>query len=781
MMKRLLFIAFVSVAATLSATAQSVYELTEPSVPKTIRTGHLDMGGTSPDGGSIEVNSYYMIIDGKPVVPVLGEFHYSRYPAEQWEEEILKMKAGGITVLPTYVFWNLHEEREGVFNWEGDRNVRRFLELCKKHDMPVIIRIGPFCHGEIRNGGLPDWLFAKALEVRSNDANYLYYVDRLYGEIAKQLDGFYYKDGGPIIGCQLENEHQHSAAPWAITYPGEPNDYTAATYDASITMIGVSVQDKEITTADLGDIHMKTLKDMAVSKGIITPFYTATGWGNAAVIGSEALPVTAAYTYPFWAEPEMSPFCIFKDIHVDPDYGPVRYDPVQFPSFCAEMGAGIQMIWKRRPIVPGKAAEALMVRTLGSGSNGIGYYMYHGGSTPKQEGGVGSFMDEPMGMPKVSYDFQAPIGEFGLEGASYRNLRLLHSFLGDFGDILAPMETVLPDGWEKMTPDNRDELRYAARMKDGSGFVFMVNFQDHDSERHDQTGLQLSLKLSDETLNIPSSGTFTLPKDESLIIPFNLRMGTPVLKYATAQLLMKIDDNGQDHYFFFAPEGLNPEFVFDKTTVRGKNIFRPVAGLASTFKVCAAVGKDIKVTVLTREQALNSHKVNGKILITESTILPENDRVRLLNLGDNQFEYVLYPSKAGFATQTAEVEEVKPEFEWKKIGARRMTVSFDTPAADQVHEYFLNVDYTADLAMAFINGTMILDHFWYGQPWKIGLNRLTERMSKEDLVFYFRPMGADYPYLIDIPEEDQPDFSQGKVCRINGVEIISQYVTTLKL
>ena len=58
-----------------------------------------------------------------------------------------------------------------------------------------------------------------------------------------------------------------------------------------------------------------------------------------------------------------------------------------------------------------------MVRTLGSGSNGIGYYMYHGGSTPKQKGGVGSFMDEPMGMPKVSYDFQAPLGEFGLEGA----------------------------------------------------------------------------------------------------------------------------------------------------------------------------------------------------------------------------------------------------------------------------------------------------------------------------------------------------------------------------
>lgn len=128
-------------------------------------------------------------MDGEPVIPVMGEFHYSRYPHEQWEEEILKMKAGGINVLPTYIFWSLHEEREGIFNWSGNRDIRKFFELCKKHDMNVMVRIGPFGHGEIRNGALPDWLFAKPLEVRSNDENYLFYVKCLYGEIAKQLEG----------------------------------------------------------------------------------------------------------------------------------------------------------------------------------------------------------------------------------------------------------------------------------------------------------------------------------------------------------------------------------------------------------------------------------------------------------------------------------------------------------------------------------------------------------------------------------------------------------------
>ena len=253
------------------AMAQQVYELDMPVKEKTIYSGHLKLGGSNPSGERIEVNSYYMSVGGKPVIPVKGEFHYSRYPECQWEEEILKMKAGGVTVIPTYVFWSIHEEKEGVFNWEGNRNLRKFLSLCQKHNMWTVVRIGPFCHGEIRNGGLPDWLFAKPLEIRSNDANYLKYVKRLYEEIGRQLEGLYYKDGGTIIGTQIENEHQHSAAPWGITYPGEPKDMTSATYDANITMIGVSVQDKKITTADLGDLHMKTLKKMAEEAGIQTP------------------------------------------------------------------------------------------------------------------------------------------------------------------------------------------------------------------------------------------------------------------------------------------------------------------------------------------------------------------------------------------------------------------------------------------------------------------------------------------------------------------------------
>lgn len=760
------------------AMAQQVYELDMPVKEKTIYSGHLKLGGNNPSGERIEVNSYYMSVGGKPVIPVMGEFHYSRYPECQWEEEILKMKAGGVTVIPTYVFWSIHEEKEGVFNWEGNRNLRKFLSLCQKHNMWTVVRIGPFCHGEIRNGGLPDWLFAKPLEIRSNDANYLKYVKRLYEEIGRQLEGLYYKDGGTIIGTQIENEHQHSAAPWGITYPGEPKDMTSATYDANITMIGVSVQDKKITTADLGDLHMKTLKKMAEEAGIQTPLYTATGWGNAAVIGEEAIPVTAAYTYPFWAKPGMSPFCMFKDIQKNPDYAPVRYDTEKYPSFCAEMGVGIQMIYTRRPIVTAKAAEALMVRTLGSGANGIGYYMYHGGSTSKM-GPTAFFSDEPMGMPKISYDFQAPLGEFGLEHGSYRALRLLHLFLNDFSSQLAPMETVLPKGYEQMTPDNRETLRYAARVKGKSGFVFMVNFQDHDTARVDQKDLCLRLKFADETLRIPSQGTFTLPKDESLILPFNFQMEDALLKYATAQLLLKLDDKGTDHYFFFVPEGIHPEFVFDKTTVAGKHCYTPEAGLKSTFMVKTSGGKRFKVTTLTREQALNACKVDGKLLITSSMVLPEAGRVRLLNMGDPVFRYVEYPSAKGFKEQMKEVPSVQPEYTFRKVGSRRLAVRFSGKEYPQVNDYFLQLDYTGDVAMAFLKGELVLDHFYYGAPWKISLKRFQQELTDEELSFYIRPLWKNTPFLSDLPGEAVPDFSKGSVARVDSVQVVPQYVTTL--
>jgi len=112
----------------------------------------------------------YLTMDTRPWLPVMGEFHYSRVPESEWEEELLKMKSAGAQIVSTYVIWIHHEEIRGQFDWTGQRNLRRFVELCGKHGLYVVARIGPWTHGESRNGGLPDWL----LNLNEFDSSHLW-------------------------------------------------------------------------------------------------------------------------------------------------------------------------------------------------------------------------------------------------------------------------------------------------------------------------------------------------------------------------------------------------------------------------------------------------------------------------------------------------------------------------------------------------------------------------------------------------------------------------------
>src|SRR5437868_3909133 len=206
--------------------AQQVYSV-DVSHPQshTIVT-RLNLGGSNPKGDSITVNNDFISINHRPFFPVMGEFHFSRYPHQYWEESILKMKAGGINVIATYVFWILHEPKEGQFDWEGDRNLKEFAALCAKHHMYLIVRVGPYGHGEIRNGAIPDWLYGRPINIRTDDPAYLSIVKRYFGQIADQLKGKLYKDGGPVIGIQLENEYQHAGSTWWLNYPNSSTQFT---------------------------------------------------------------------------------------------------------------------------------------------------------------------------------------------------------------------------------------------------------------------------------------------------------------------------------------------------------------------------------------------------------------------------------------------------------------------------------------------------------------------------------------------------------------------------
>ena len=182
--------------------------------PAPLRPLGADFTGTSCRGEVISFNNYYMEKDGAPFFAVSGEFHYSRMDPQRWEDELIKLRMAGLNIVSTYLFWNHIEEEEGVFDFTGRRDLRRFVELCAKHGMAVILRVGPFAHGEVRNGGLPDWLYGKPFEVRHTNEGFMRCVRRLYGKIAEQVKGLFFKDGGPIVAVQLDNEYMHSSAAW---------------------------------------------------------------------------------------------------------------------------------------------------------------------------------------------------------------------------------------------------------------------------------------------------------------------------------------------------------------------------------------------------------------------------------------------------------------------------------------------------------------------------------------------------------------------------------------
>ena len=152
-------------------------------------TGHLPFADAPGVPDPIEVTSRWLTRGGRPWFPVSGEFHYSRYPAGEWEEELLKMKAGGVTAVATYVIWIHHEEIEGRVRFDGDRDLRRFAELCARHGLDFIPRIGPWSHAEVRNGGLPDWVLARDCAPRTDDPAYLDAVRPWFAAIARAAAG----------------------------------------------------------------------------------------------------------------------------------------------------------------------------------------------------------------------------------------------------------------------------------------------------------------------------------------------------------------------------------------------------------------------------------------------------------------------------------------------------------------------------------------------------------------------------------------------------------------
>ena len=372
---------------------------------------------------------------------------------------------------------------------------------------------------------------------------------------------------------------------------------------------------------------------------------------------------------------------------------------------------------------------------IAGGCNFIGYYMYHGGSNPI---GKHSYMNERV-VPKISYDFQAPIGEFGQVRDSYRYLKTLHLFLHEFCDVLSPMATALPLSNESITPENTDTLRYAARVRGDSAFLFLNNYQDH-IELKDQEGIRMSLSTPSGEIELPRRGGFTLRKGACAILPINLDIEGTRLRYSTAQPVTRLRVEDELYYFFFAHEAIDPEYCFDSDSVSsievsrgemerdGDSVYAFVEpGTDSVVRLVTKAGAKVAICTLTRGQALDLWRVNvwgrDRVIISDSAVLARDGFAKLQKIGSAEMTLSVFPDVTGglrtpqgiceaetdglFTRYTLRAPSREIDLRVDRVRPNKAVVQVSPESFAGVDDVLLHIDYRGDIGSAMIGGKLI--------------------------------------------------------------------------
>ncbi len=115
-----------------------------------------------------------------------------------------------LNIIKSYVFWNEHEQKQGVYSFEGQYNIFEFFDIAQKIGLLVVLRPGPYICGEHEYGGLPWWLLQNGTDMvvpRSSEQNYMNAVRTWFSVLLPKVQKYLYQNGGPIISVQVENEY----------------------------------------------------------------------------------------------------------------------------------------------------------------------------------------------------------------------------------------------------------------------------------------------------------------------------------------------------------------------------------------------------------------------------------------------------------------------------------------------------------------------------------------------------------------------------------------------
>jgi beta-galactosidase len=319
------------------------------------------------------VENGHFVLDGKPFQVISGEMHYQRIPREDWRARLRMARAMGLNTITTYVFWNVHEPRPGVYDFSGNNDVAEFIREAQQEGLYVVLRPGPYVCAEWEFGGYPAWLLKDhATKVRTTDPKFMVPARRWLMRLGKELAPLQIGNGGPIILTQVENEYGSF---------GDDHKY-------------------------MEQIH-KALVDAGFTQ---SQLYTADG-------------------------PKEIPNGSLPELPVGVNFGPERDDAAQNaftmlkkyrpngPFFNSEFWDGWFDHWGAPYVHTNLQAETANLKWMLEQGYSVSIYMFHGGTSFGWMNGANLIHDTNYEPDITSYDYNAALDESGRTTPKYDAFR----------------------------------------------------------------------------------------------------------------------------------------------------------------------------------------------------------------------------------------------------------------------------------------------------------------------------------------------------------------------